>query len=153
MNSYKYFLFLFMLVTLFSCNQNKKNEQKDIESMNSVVVDYDKDAALALFKQNCYACHSVISASHDEIIAPPIVVVKRRYKMRFDSREGFIKAVAAYAFDPKTENALMLGAVRIFKVMPKANFALKDLELIAAYIYDHEVEKPQWFESHFDEMH
>ena len=89
---------------------------------------------LKLFKQNCYACHSVITKSHDEIIAPPMIAVKRRYLMQYSTKEAFVKAVVAYASDPKAENALMIGAVNKFKAMPKQAFKREDLRKIAAYI-------------------
>ncbi len=33
------------------------------------------------------------------------------------------------------------------------NFTEEDLNKIAAFIYDNEMEKPEWFEEHFKEMH
>ena len=35
--------------------------------------------------------------------------------------------------------------------MPKQSFYEDDLEIIAAYIYDNEIEQPKWFETHFKE--
>ena len=55
--------------------------------------------------------------------------------------------------DPKEENALMYGAVQQFKVMPKRAFNEEDLEKIATYIYDNEIEQPDWFAAHFKEQH
>lgn len=115
----------------------------------TVNLNNDKSEGLKLFKQNCYACHSVITKSHDEIIAPPMIAVKRRYLMQYDTKEAFVKAVVAYASDPKAKNALMIGAVNKFKAMPKQPFKKEDLRKIAAYIYENKIETPVWFEEHF----
>ena len=134
-----------------SCNKHKSFEDF---GKNSTLNSESQDAeALALFKQKCYACHSVITKSHDEIIAPPMIAVKKRYSMQFDNKEDFVNAVVAYAHDPKAENALMIGAVNKFKAMPKQAFEEEDLKKIATYIYDNEIETPVWFEEHFQQNH
>lgn len=147
-------LFSFLVLSV-SCEGNKHddNSVKRIAG-NKISKNIDQENEdLQLFKQTCYVCHSVTSHSHDELIAPPMIAVKRRYLRSFPDREDFIYAVVGYASDPKEERALMMGAIQQFNVMPKQNFNEEDLKRIAAYIYDHEIEKPAWFESHFQEEH
>lgn len=136
-------------IALLSCNTTKKEEKKS----ENKVISKEITEGYTLLKNNCYACHSVISKSHDEIIAPPMVAVKRRYKMAYNSKEDFVKAMVSWAIDPKEEKALMRGAVSQFKVMPKQLFKKEDLTKIAEYIYDNEIEQPAWFGSHFKTMH
>jgi hypothetical protein len=140
-----------LLVLLSSCNKQKSSE--DFSTNISAKSETENAEALALFQQKCYACHSVTTKSHDEIIAPPMIAVKKRYSMQFDNKEDFVNAVVAYAHNPKAENALMPGAINKFKPMPKQAFEVADLKKIAAYIYDNEIETPEWFESHFQENH
>ena len=140
-----------LLVVFSSCSKQKSSEDFGINS--SSVSESENAEALALFKQKCYACHSVTTKSHDEIIAPPMIAVKKRYSMQFDNKEDFVNAVVAYAADPKAENALMIGAVNKFKAMPKQAFEEADLRKIATYIYDNEIETPVWFEGHFQQNH
>ena len=134
-----------------SCNTIKE------ENALKVSLNLDNDSVLnqsesySLFKNNCYACHSVNSKSHDDIIAPPMAAVKRRYKMNYTTREDFIEAMVNWAKDPNQESALMFGAVEQFKVMPKQEFNEEVLFKIAAYIYDNEIEQPEWFEAHFNQ--
>lgn len=106
-----------------------------------------------LLKTNCYACHNPNTESHDAIIAPPMIAVKKRYSMQHQTKEAFVKAVVAWASNPTAENALMKGAVTRFKVMPKQPFKTADLEKIAAYIYDNDIEVPSWFAAHEKQMH
>lgn len=140
-----------LLVVFSSCNKQKASEDFGVNS--PTLSDTENAEALALFKQKCYACHSVTTKSHDEIIAPPMIAVKKRYSMQFDNKEDFVNAVVAYASDPKAENALMRDAVNKFKAMPKQAFEEADLKKIATYIYDNEIETPEWFEGHFQQNH
>ena len=142
---------LVVLLLFSSCNKQKSSEDFGMET--STKSESENVEALALFKQKCYACHSVTTKSHDEIIAPPMIAVKKRYSMQFDNKEDFVNAVVAYAADPKAENALMMGAVNKFKAMPKQAFEEADLRKIATYIYDNEIETPVWFEGHFQQNH
>lgn len=136
-----------LVVILSSCNNKMSSVSKNKDNPTT------DTEGLKLFQQNCYACHSVTTKSHDEIIAPPMAAVKRRYMKEHDSKEGFVNAVVAYASDPKAENALMIGAVDKFKAMPKQEFRKEDLTKIAIYIYDNEIETPEWFEDHFQQNH
>lgn len=136
-----------LIVYFSSCNNKITSIPKN--EINSTT----NTEGLKLFQQNCYACHSVTTKSHDEIIAPPMIAVKKRYSMQYDSKDDFVKAVVAYASDPKAENALMIGAVDKFKAMPKQDFKEDDLRKIATYIYENEIETPEWFEGHFQQNH
>jgi mono/diheme cytochrome c family protein len=140
-----------LAVLLTGCNKQKSTEDFGISTAPKS--DTENAEALALFKTKCYACHSVTTKTHDEIIAPPMIAAKKRYMMQFDNKEDFVKAVVAYALDPKAENALMKGAIDKFKPMPKQAFEEEDLKKIASYIYDNEIETPVWFEEHFKEEH
>lgn len=147
------FLALAILSFLFISCDEKKQEP----SLNTIAAvdnaSQNQPEGYILLKNNCYACHSVTSKSHDEIIAPPMVSIKRRYKMSYGSKEEFINAVSDWALNPTKENALMRGAVMQFNVMPKQAFKKEDIEKIAEYIYENELEKPEWFEKHFNDVH
>jgi hypothetical protein len=145
------FIIITLLVLLFSSCNKQKNENSKTEISSTTEV--ENIESLKLFQQKCYTCHSIITKSHDEIIAPPMAAVKRRYMKEYDSKDDFVKAVVAYASDPKAENALMIGAVDKFKAMPKQAFTKDDLTKIATYIYDNEIETPEWFEDHFQQNH
>ena len=138
-----------ILLIFSSCN--KQNETKLETDFSSTTEINNDPEGLKLMKQNCNTCHSVTSKSHDEIIAPPMIAVKKRYLMQYNTREDFVNAIVAYTNDPKAENALMFGAVNKFKAMPKLNYNINDLKKIASYVYDNEIEAPKWFQSHFQQ--
>lgn len=144
------------LISLFlmSCSFSKKAvNQLEAKKTDEIAFQKNEVESLLLFQQNCYACHSVTSKSHDEIIAPPMEVVKRRYKMYYQTEEEFVQAFTNWVMDPKEENALMRGAIATFNIMPKQPFNEEDINKIAQYIYSNEIEKPDWFQTHFNEVH
>lgn len=140
-----------LLLIFSSC---KKQDETKLETDLASATEINKDPeGLKLMKQNCYVCHSVTTKSHDEIIAPPMIAVKKRYLMQYNSKEDFVNAIVAYSSDPKPENALMIGAINKFNPMPKQNFKVNDLKKIASYIYDNQIEAPKWFQNHFQQNH
>ena len=146
-------LIIVALLFVFISSFNRQMTTKTTYRKEIVKTETKNSEGLKLFRQNCYACHSVITKSHNEIIAPPMIAVKKRYLMQYDTKESFVKAVVAYASDPKAKNALMIGAVNQFKAMPKQPFKKEDLRKIATYIYENKIETPVWFEDHFQQNH
>lgn len=143
------FLMLLVVLVMVSCDKKEKNNLTEVKP--DISLDSEDAEGLKLLQQKCYACHSITTKSHDDIIAPPMIAVKRRYQRQYDSKADFVMAMVAYSIDPKEENALMYGAVNKFNAMPKQNFNKEDLIKIANYIYDNEIETPVWFEQHFKE--
>jgi len=135
-----------------SCNSSKKDiaiaEGKTLESLQKENIE-----GLKLLQTHCYICHNPNAVSHDSLIAPPMAAVKMRYKMSYDNQEGFVNAISKWVLDPTEEKAIMLGAVANFKVMSKLLYKEKDVKKIATFIYENELEQPEWFEAHQKEMH
>lgn len=142
---------LLILIFSVSCTNNKVSKEA-VEQNISLVNDAGNEG-LVLMQQKCYACHSVISKSHDEIIAPPMIAVKKRYMMTYKTKAEFVQAFQNWTDNPTAEKALMRGAVNKFKVMPKQVFDKKEIGKIAAYIFENEIETPSWFNAHFKEQH
>jgi hypothetical protein len=145
------YLLVLLAISLFSFN--KVNTKIHHEKPQLLVTNSDKNEGLLLMKSKCYVCHSVTTKSHDAIIAPPMIAVKRHYTNKYDNKKDFVNAIVAWSVDPKEDNTLMPGAVNRFKVMPKMGFTKEDMKKIANYMYDNELEKPAWFGAHAKEMH
>ena len=152
-------LFLAFIFIAFSCSTSTKETadlssvdfEKQVEATNTVAIDTVSENYL-LLKQQCLICHGGAS-SHDKLIAPPMVAVKRRYKMQYASKEEFINGMVAWAANPTADKALMKGAVKEFNLMPKPVTPEKELKTIAKFIYENELEQPEWFAEHFQQMH
>jgi hypothetical protein len=141
------------LIITFAMLTACSNNNKSATIAQKVTVALNEDEGYKLLQQNCYACHSVTSKSHDEIIAPPLVAVKQRYLRSYTTENEFVEAITNWVLDPKEENALMFGAVKNFKVMPKQPYKKEDVVKIATYIFNNELEKPTWFQKHFNSKH
>ncbi len=139
------------MLLLVSCNQDKKN----LTQLNKNVLinqNNTESEAYQLLSTQCYICHSINSTSHDALIAPPMVAVKKRYSRLYNTKDEFVNAYSKWALNPNKEDAIMFGAVTQFNVMPKQNFKEEDIRKIATYIFENELEQPAWFEEHQKEM-
>jgi len=101
---------------------------------------------------HCYVCHSP-SASHKDRIGPPMIAIKRHYLNSNTTKEEFIESIQAWIKNPNKDDAKMPGAVRRFGVMPKQYFDEETITQIADYMYESNIEQPEWFEDHFNESH
>ncbi len=109
--------------------------------------------AKQLLESTCFACHNPKSESHDEMLAPPLVGIKRRYLREFEGRANFVEHLSAFVQTPSREAALMKGPIRRFGLMPKTALTKEQIYAVAEYIYDHELEAPEWFDRHHAEKH
>lgn len=101
---------------------------------------------------NCYVCHSPTATLNDRI-GPPMEAIKRYYINDETTKEQFIADMQAWIKNPNKADARMYGAVKRFGVMPKQAYPKETIEKIADYMYDFEIDKPEWFEDHFNEEH
>lgn len=148
-------ILLVSIVALFmSCNQTKKDGFVNITETNkdlALLKNQEPSEGYNLMKNNCYSCHNPNTDSHDDILAPPFKTVKMHYNREYDTKEDFVDAMVNWVQNPEEDKALMFGAVKRFKVMPKMSLPTGDLEKIATYIYKNNVEEPEWMEEHMKE--
>jgi cytochrome c553 len=139
---------LALVLILSSCNSGKKNT----EPYSSV----DKTETAAehpgkkLMETNCYLCHSP-TASETDRIGPPMIAIKKHYIDAGTTKEQFVEAMQAWIKNPNEADAKMHGAVKRFGVMPKQIYPEETIAQIAAYMYDFEIEQPDWFEDHYNQ--
>ena len=153
----KKFVFLIGFASLFSCKDGQKPTYaaKDIVLISSdkeVVVNDQEHPGKKLMQTNCYVCHSV-TATEDNRIAPPMIAIKKRYSMGNITKEAFINSVQDFIRNPTEENAKMFGAVKRFGLMPKQAFPEKTIQQIAEYMFDFEIDQPEWFNEHYKQEH
>lgn len=105
----------------------------------------EKDAeALTLLQNNCFACHTP-DLSIDKRLGPPIFRIREHYFSGEISKQEFVDKVVRFAMNPSEKNSIMPGAVRNFGLMPKQVFKQDDLEVIAGYMYDHDLSSDEWY--------
>ena len=137
---------IIILLLSLSCNHSKTLEQ----DYSQVIIENNEKTihpGKKLMETNCYVCHNPETA-HVNRIAPPMVAVKMHYKSENTTKKEFISDFQDWIKNPTEENAKMYGAVRKFGVMPKTPYPEETISLIAEYIFDNDIEKPEWFDSH-----
>ena len=140
-------LILLTTLFLFSCNQ-KKESYKPLDN-ETVVIDTIAHNGKKLMETHCYLCHSPSAKENEGRIAPPMIAVKSRYLMDYDTKEDFVKAITAFVENPTEDNTKMHGAVKKFGVMPKQVFPENTVAQIADFMFDYQIEEPTWFKEHW----
>ena len=146
----KYLITILALVGLVSCQQDKK-EYTAIVGHNSDVIEEQHIEGKKLMEVHCYLCHGPKSAENYGRIAPPMVAIKARYIDKEGlNKDEFIKYVTAFVENPTEELALMQGAVKKHGLMPKQAFPKGSIEKIAEFMFDYQIEEPEWFKAHWE---
>ncbi|MDZ4747177.1 MAG: DUF3365 domain-containing protein [Saprospiraceae bacterium] len=100
--------------------------------------------ALTLLQNNCFACHTP-DMSIDKRLGPPMFRIREHYFSEKITRQEFVDKLVRFAMNPSQANSIMPGTVRNFGLMPKQSFRQEDLEVIAGYIYDHDLGSEEWY--------
>ena len=138
---------LIACLILSSCTNQKEEKSPD---NNSVNVGQDLAKGFQLLEQNCFSCHSP-NAFGENKVAPTIAAVKNQYAKGSASEKEFTEQLINFMNDPSEASSKMKEAVKKFGLMPKMNLSNQQLENIAKYLYNTELENPDWFEKHYAE--
>ena len=143
----KTLLLLTGTLLLLSCNTKQNESYMAISSEIESIVSDPEHPGKALMEKNCYACHNATTA-HEDRIAPPMIAVKKHYIGEGTTKEEFTEALLNWTKEPTEDKAKMYGAVKRFGVMPYQSFPEETIRLISDYIYDYDIEEPEWFAEH-----
>lgn len=123
-------------------------------SYNAFASDDEHEEGKKLYKAQCAACHGATGGMDmNKRIAPPIAGVRMHYINAHPEKDAFVTAVSGWLANQDETKSLMPGAIKQFKLMPPLEIALEDAEKIAAYIYAGEIDKPEGFDKHVEQMH
>jgi len=141
---------LLAIFALVSCQKNKK-EYNSIQKDTIQVASTDPLEGKKLIETHCYLCHSPKAAENEGRIAPPMVAIKARYIDKEGyNKDEFITAVTSFVENPTEDNALMYEAVKKHGLMPKQAFPEGNIEKIAGFMFDYQIEEPIWFKEHWE---
>lgn len=142
--------FFVLIVFMFtSCKHFKDEHNKTLtESYNKELQEHP---GKKLMETYCYVCHDA-TKTEDERLGPPMIAIKKRYIFKDTSKEEFISDMQEWIKNPNAKDAKMFGAVQRFGVMPKLPYPEEDIKQIADYVFDYDIEQPEWFEEHFNQM-
>lgn len=142
------FLGIFLFVFLFACKDKKPTERVTEVAGDSLLMASSLEGK-KLMEQKCYLCHSPTAPQKAGRIGPPMIAVKAHYQQDFFSKEEFMAAITDFVLQPEQDKVKLKGAARRFGLMPKAVYDSLEIEKIASYLHDYQIEEPEWFEEHW----
>jgi cytochrome c553 len=134
-------IFLSILLA-FSCAK----KEEDSTTTNQPVQELELPP-VSTARQNieavCYVCHSP-NQGPDERIAPPLEIPKRNYLASTNSRDEFVDKMVQFILNPTAQQSLMHSDVEQYGLMDPVGFSEQEVREIAEYIYDNDLERPDW---------
>lgn len=103
-----------------------------------------------LMEVHCYSCHHP-TANEDDRLAPPMIAIKMRYINDSTTKKEFIADMQNWIKNPIESNVKMYGAVKRFGIMGNLPYPERVIEQIADYMFDNDIEQPEWFQDHFNQ--
>ena len=140
-----------ILITLLSLSCKEQPQDKIDYLAVKNIIQSSEHPGKKLVQTHCYICHNP-TTNHDNRLAPPMIAIKKHYINTDTTKEEFMNSIQVWIKNPNRDDAKMFGAVRRFGVMPKQLFSDNDIKLISDYLFDNDIEQPDWFEEHEKEM-
>lgn len=147
----KHLLFFLSFLSILSCKNMTKSGPNETTSAVEVVRSGESHPGKIILETECYTCHNP-KAPEGSMIAPPIIAIKKHYIGEETSKEQFTQDLIKWINDPEAETK-MSGAQRKFGKMPYMPYPDEVISQIAEYLYDNEIEEPDWFDAHFNSEH
>jgi len=141
---------LVLVFFLFFLNCNNSNKISNYVKKMDVAKDDQTHPGKILMEMNCYACHKATTSEADRI-APPMIAIKKRYINSTTTKKEFIADMQNWIKNPVESNVKMYGAVKRFGIMQNLPYPENVIEQIADYMFDNEIEEPEWFQDHFSQ--
>lgn len=142
----KYLIFFAFGLLLVNCKEGKKDKTESLES--PVIVENPQvekqHPGKRIMEQECYICHNP-NASQESMIAPPMIAVKNYYLGKNTTEEQFTEDLIRWVNDPEQESK-MPEALFEFGSMPYIPYPDDAIAQIAAYIYNYDIERPNWYD-------
>lgn len=130
------------MIFLVRCSGDEKNKPTDDMS----------EKGYKLVKLQCYTCHSP-NVSENRSLAPPFAAIKKYYIKDNTTLEQFTEELTSFVQMPKDENVKIPGAQARYGKMARIMLGDEDLAAIAYYLYNNEIEKPDWYgEEYLNEL-
>jgi len=140
---------LAILMAINACKDTKKSEYTKAAKTDTFdVLATDLHPGKKIMETECYICHNP-KASEESMIAPPMIAIKKHYISVETTKEQFQNDLVSWINNPSEEKSKMPGALKKFGIMPLQPFPEDKIRSIAEYIYDYEIDEPDWFEEHY----
>ena len=142
-------LLMLLVFLVFSCKKKPASEVSSVEQqVEQTPVQHE---GKKLMETKCYLCHSPSEPEKGKRIGPPMVGVKGHYLEEFKDKESFVNAISDFVKAPSQEKVKLKGAVKRFGVMPYQHYPEQEIRKIAEYMFEYQIEEPEWFKEHWEE--
>ncbi|NWF88411.1 MAG: DUF3365 domain-containing protein [Ignavibacteriaceae bacterium] len=128
---------------LSSCTNPDNEKPIDNNKLNQSL-----SKGFQLLEQNCFSCHNP-NALGETKVAPTIAAVKKQYMEGKVSENEFTKQLIIFMNSPSEAASKMKEAIKKFGLMPKMNLSDEQIENIAKYLYNNNIENPDWFSKYY----
>ena len=145
-------LFIVLLILFTACKDGKKSEMQAVPDPSQTAISQTEKnhPGKMILETECYICHNP-KASEESMIAPPMVAIKKHYITENTTKEEFTVALMNWVNDPE-QNSKMPGALKKFGIMPYIPYPEDAIAQIAEYLYDYDIEKPDWYDVHYQKQ-
>ncbi|RDY60070.1 c-type heme family protein [Flagellimonas nanhaiensis] len=142
-------LFILFIFLMFSCKKKPDSKISSVEQQEEQpAVEHE---GKKLMETKCYLCHSPSEPEKGTRIGPPMVAIKGHYLEEFKDKEGFVNAISDFIKAPSQEKVKLTGAVQRFGLMPYQYYPEQEIQKIAEYMFEYQIEEPEWFKEHWEE--
>lgn len=138
MRYYWVFIVGFLII---SCESESSIVETDLNNENERLAIYSEGKRL--MENKCYVCHNP-NVKEAHLIAPALVDIKAVYYM--DKEEDFIASFISFIDKPDKTKAKLPEAVEKYGLMPYQRYDKESLRKIALYLYNNQIQEPEWWE-------
>ena len=135
---------------LLGCKNQKEDLYSKVSNLDTESKSPKTHPGKKLLENQCYVCHSPTAPEKEGRIGPPMIAIKAHYIKEGTTKEAFTEALWNFVEKPTMEKVKLKGAVKRFGLMPYQPFNKEDIEKIAEYLYDYQIEEPDWFKAHWE---
>lgn len=136
------YLFLNLLTITFILSSCGEETTSDVEK-GATSTERDYSEGKKLMENKCYVCHNP-NLKENQLIAPPMIAIKEAYMT--DDEAQFTENFISFLSSPDKAKAKLPEAVEKYGLMPYQRYKNEDLKKIAKYMYNNQIEKPNWWE-------
>lgn len=137
-----------LVFVLLFVNCDKQRPKNNI--IKTEVIKTQVHPGKKLMEVHCYSCHHP-TASEENRLAPPMIAIKMRYINSSTTKKEFIADMQKWIKNPVESNVKMYGAVKRFGIMGNLPYPENVIEQIADYMFDNDIEQPEWFQDHYNQ--
>ena len=127
-----------------------RNEKTGADAASDPLAAAEVHPGKKLMETNCYLCHSPSAPEGEGRIGPAMVAIKAYYMEEGATKEQFTEEMRAFLQAPSAEKAKMKDAVARYGLMPYQHYPDEVVAKIAEYLYDYQIEEPEWFAAHWE---